>query len=48
LLIAVYQVRAGVKEIDLRLGDSFQASIHRAVSFTPMADVGQQLSEECQ
>ena len=41
-----WQARAGVKDIDLRLGDSFQPNIHRVVAFTPLADIDQQVSEE--
>ncbi len=43
----VLQARAGVKEIDLRLGDPLQPNIHRVGAFTPIADVGQQIYEEC-
>ena len=41
------QARAGVKDIDLRLGDAFQPNFHRAVGFTPLADVVHQLDDEC-
>jgi hypothetical protein len=41
-----WQARAGVKDIDLRLGDSFQPSIHRVVAFTPLAEIDEQVSEE--
>ena len=41
-----WQARAGVKDIDLRIGDSFQPNIHRVVAFTPLADIDEQVSEE--
>ncbi len=43
-----WQARAGVKEIDLRLGESLNPNVHRVLAFTPLADVDQQISEDCE
>jgi hypothetical protein len=43
-----WQARAGVKEIDLRLGESFNPNVHRVLAFTPLADIDRQMSEDCE
>ena len=43
-----WQARAGVKDIDLRLGESFNPNVHRVLAFTPLADIDQQISEDCE
>ncbi len=47
-MIFEWQARAGVKDIDLRLGESFNPNVHRVLAFTPLADIDQQISEDCE